>query len=153
MAKETSATQNLEQHRKTLTKARFDSHGVRKAAIALLLEIHREGRMSTVAEVLVALEAVDSHLAGSPHSLKSLSEKLEIPYTSVSRIVFSLTSEAEPGGILRLVPDKADRRRKHIEIDLDTFKRSGAQLRALEQAMVDYYGSSVTRLKKARSKS
>lgn len=152
MAKETSATQNLEQHRKTLSKARFDSHGVRKAAIALLLEIHREGRMSTVAEVLVALEAVDSHLAGSPHSLKSLSEKLEIPYTSVSRIVFSLTSEAEPGGILRLVPDKADRRRKHIEIDLDTFKRTGAQVRALEQAMVDYYGSSVTRLKKARSK-
>ncbi len=152
MAKETSATQNLEQHRKTLTKARFDSHGVRKAAIAMLLEIHREGRMSTLAEVLVALEAVDSHLAGSPHSLMSLSEKLEIPYTSVSRIVFSLTSEAEPGGILRLVPDKADRRRKHIEIDLDTFKRSGAQVRALEQAMVDYYGSSVTRLKKARSK-
>lgn len=151
MAKETSAAYSLEQHRKTMTKARFDSHGVRKAVIATLLEIHREGRMSTIAEVLVALEAVDSHLAGTPHSLKSLSEKLEIPYTSVSRIVFSLTSDAEPGGILRLVPDKEDRRRKHIEIDVDTFKRSGPQLRALEQAMIDYYGTSVGRLKKARN--
>lgn len=151
MAKESSMAQNLEQHRKTVSKARFDSHGVRKALIALLLEIHREGRMSTLAEVLVALEAMDSHLAGVPHSLKSLAEKLEIPYTSVSRIVFSLTSEAEPGGILRLVPDKVDRRRKHIEIDLETFKRSGSQLRAFEQAMIDYYGNSVTRLKKARA--
>ncbi len=150
MAKETATTQNLEQHRKSMSKARFDSHGVRKAAIALLLEIHKQGRMSTLAEVLVALEAVDSHLAGRPHSLKSLSEKLEIPYTSVSRIVFSLTSEAEPGGLLRLVPDKEDRRRKHIEIDVDTFKQSGRQLRAMEQAMAEYYGSSVTRLKKAR---
>lgn len=151
MAKETPTSQNLEQHHKAITKARFDSHGVRKAVIAFLLEVHKEGRMSTLAEVLVALEAVDSHLEGSPHSLKSLSEKLEIPYTSVSRIVFSLTSEAEPGGLLRLVPDKADRRRKHIEIDVETFKRSGPQLRALEQAMIEYYGNSVTKLKKARS--
>lgn len=150
MAKEAATTQNLEQHRKTMSKARFDSHGVRKAVIAFLLEVHREGRMSTLAEVLVALEAVDSHLAGEPHSLKSLSEKLEIPYTSVSRIVFSLTSDAEPGGILRLVPDKEDRRRKHIEIDVDTFKQNGPQLRALEQAMTDYYGTSVNRLKKVR---
>lgn len=151
MARETSTSQHLEQHRKSMTKARFDSHGVRKAVIAFLLEVHREGRMSTIAEVLVALEAVDSHLAGDPHSLKSLSDKLEIPYTSVSRIVFSLTSESEPGGILKLVPDKTDRRRKHIEIDVDTFKQTGPQLRALEQAMIDYYGSSVQRLKKGRS--
>lgn len=151
MAKETATSQNLEHYRKTITKARFDSHGVRKAVIALLLEMHREGRMSTLAEVLVALEAVDSHLAGRPHSLKSLSEKLEIPYTSVSRIVFSLTSDAEPGGILRLVPDKEDRRRKHIEIDVDTYKRGGPRLRALEQAMLDYYGNSVTKLRKSRS--
>ncbi len=150
MAKETTTTRKLEQHRKALTKARFDSNGVRKAVIAYLLEVHKEGRMGTLAEVLIALEALDSHLAGSPHSLKSLSEKLDIPYTSVSRIVFSLTSEAEPGGPLRLVPDKKDRRRKHIEIDVDTFRQSGPQLRALEQAMVDYYGSSVTRLKAAR---
>lgn len=151
MARETSTSQHLEQHRKSMTKARFDSHGVRKAVIAFLLEVHREGRMSTIAEVLVALEAVDSHLAGDPHSLKSLSDKLEIPYTSVSRIVFSLTSESEPGGILKLVPDRTDRRRKHIEIDVDTFKQTGPQLRALEQAMIDYYGSSVQRLRKGRS--
>jgi hypothetical protein len=103
-----------------------------------------------LAEVLVALEVIDAAISGKPHSMKSLAEKLDIPYTSVSRIVFSLTSEAAPGGILRLVPDTEDRRRKHIEIDFDVFKQSSPYLRALEKAMVDYYGNSVYKLKAAK---
>jgi hypothetical protein len=58
-----------------------------------------------------------------------------------------LTSEAAPGGILRLVPDTKDRRRKHIEVDQDTFRQSGSHIRALEKAMLDYYGTSVQKLK------
>jgi hypothetical protein len=69
----------------------------------------------------------------------------------VSRIVFSLTSESEPGGILKLVPDTKDRRRKHIEVDLDTFRKSGGYIRALEKAMIDYYGNSVEKLKKKKA--
>mgnify|MGYP003422723117 CR=1 FL=1 len=51
--------------------------------------------------------------------MKSLSSKLGIPYTSVSRIVYLLTSEASPGGVLKLVPDSKDRRRKNIELDAE----------------------------------
>ena len=97
-----------------------------------------------MAEVLIALEEViDSNLEGKPHSMKSLSSKLSIPYTSVSRIVYSLTAEAQPGGVLKLVPDSKDRRRKHIELDADALKRMGSHVRALEKAMIDYYGASV----------
>jgi hypothetical protein len=53
--------------------------------------------------------------------------------------------------VLRLIPDTKDRRRKHIELDFDAFKRSTPQIRALEKAMVDYYGSSVYKLKKDKT--
>jgi len=136
------------QLRPTIAKDHFDSNGARKAAIALLTAIHKSGRYGTMAEVLIALEVIDSNLEGRPHSMKSLSSKLGIPYTSVSRIVYLLTSEASPGGVLKLVPDSKDRRRKNIELDAEAFKRTSSQVRALEKAMIDYYGSSVYKLKK-----
>jgi hypothetical protein len=134
--------------RPTVAKERFDSNGARKAAIALLTAIHKTGRHGTMAEVLIALEVIDSNLDGRPHSMKSLSSKLGIPYTSVSRIVYSLTSEASPGGVLKLVPDGKDRRRKNIELDGEAMKRTSSQVRALEKAMLDYYGNTVYKLKK-----
>lgn len=134
--------------RPTVAKERFDSNGARKAAIALLTAIYKTGRHGTMAEVLIALEVIDSNLEGRPHSMKSLSSKLGIPYTSVSRIVYSLTAEAQPGGVLKLVPDSKDRRRKHIELDVEALKRMSSHVRALEKAMIDYYGSTVYKLKK-----
>jgi hypothetical protein len=142
-----SAAQSSRQS--TSSKERFDSNGARKAAIALLTAIYKTGRHGTIAEVLIALEVIDSNMDGHPHSMKSLSTKLGIPYTSVSRIVYSLTSEAQPGGVLKLVPDGKDRRRKHIELDPDAFKRSTPQIRALEKAMIEYYGASVYKLKRS----
>jgi hypothetical protein len=128
----------------------FDSDGVRKAVIALLKEIHRNRRHHTIVDVLIAYEVIDSHLEGRPHSMKSLARKLDIPYTSVSRIVYSLTSDAAPGGILKLVTDTKDRRRKHIQIDVDGMRNGGSQLGVLEEAMIDYYGSSVQKLRRQR---
>ena len=142
------STTTIQQLRPTVAKERFDSNGARKAAIALLTAIYKTGRHGTMAEVLIALEVIDSNLEGRPHSMKSLSSKLGIPYTSVSRIVYSLTSEASPGGVLKLVPDGKDRRRKNIELDGEAFKRTSSHVRALEKAMLDYYGSSVYKLKK-----
>lgn len=142
---------SIQQQRRALSHGRFDSNGVRKAVISLLQGVHDSGRHGTIAEVLVAMEVIDALLEGMPHSMKSLSEKLNIPYTSVSRIVFSLTSEAEPGGILKLVPDTGDRRRKHIEVDLETLKEGGSFVRALEKAMIDYYGPSVEKLRKKKA--
>jgi DNA-binding MarR family transcriptional regulator len=148
LGRETSVT--TPQTRPTTARERFDSNGVRKAAIAFLSALYKTGRHTTIAEVLIALEVIDSNLDGRPHSMKSLSTKLGIPYTSVSRIVYSLTSEAQPGGVLKLVPDGKDRRRKHIELDPDALRRSGSQTRALEKAMLDYYGGSVYKLKRDR---
>jgi hypothetical protein len=142
---------SVSQLRPTVSRDRFDSNGARKAAISMLTAIYKTGRHGTLAEVLIALEVIDSNLDGRPHSMKSLSSKLGIPYTSVSRIVYSLTSEAQPGGLLKLVPDGKDRRRKHIELDPEAFKRSGSQVRALEKAMIDYYGSSVYKLKREKA--
>ncbi|HEX6995602.1 MAG TPA: hypothetical protein VF339_15825 [Gammaproteobacteria bacterium] len=150
MTRENVSVGGSTQARRASAKQLFDSNGVRKAAIALLTVFHKSGRHGTLAEVLVAMEVIDAAIDGKPHSMKSLSQKLGIPYTSVSRIVFSLTSEAAPGGILKLVPDTKDRRRKHIEIDFDIFKQSSPHLRAMEKAMVDYYGNSVFKLKKAK---
>ena len=150
MTRENVSVGGSTQARRSSSKQLFDSNGVRKAAIALLTAFHKSGRHGTLAEVLVAMEVIDAAIDGKPHSMKSLSQKLGIPYTSVSRIVFSLTSEAAPGGILKLVPDTKDRRRKHIEVDFDIFKQSSPHLRAMEKAMVDYYGNSVFKLKKAK---
>src|SRR5690606_13733813 len=104
-------------------RSSFDSTGVRRAAIGLLTAMHKSGRHGTIPEALIALEVVDAYLDGRPHTMRSLSTKLGIPYTSVSRIVYSLTSDAQPGGLLRLASDTHDRRRKRIELDPDVFKR------------------------------
>jgi hypothetical protein len=132
-------------------KLRFDSTGVRKAAIGLLAAMYKSGRHGTIPEALIALEVVDSYTEGRPHTMRSLSTKLGIPYTSVSRIVYSLTSEAQPNGLLRLASDTRDRRRKRIELDPEVFKRIAPQTRALERAMADYYGASVLKLKKKKT--
>jgi hypothetical protein len=73
--------------------------------------------------------------------MKSLAEKLNIPYTSVSRIVYSLSSDASPGGILKLVPDTKDRRRKHIDVNFDVLRNSGTYGSILDKIVPDYYGN------------
>ena len=141
-------TKTLHKTRGVVTKARLDSHGVRKAAIALLTALYRSGRHVTLAEALVALEVMDAHLEGEPHTLRSLSDKLGMPYSSVSRVVFGLTSKTAPDGILKLEPHPTGRRRKIIGVDNRVFEKYAAQhLRPMEQAMLDYYGQSVYKLK------
>ena len=39
----------------------------------------------------------------------------------------------------------------HIELDVDALKRMGSHVRALEKAMIDYYGSSVYKLRKDKA--
>ena len=134
--------------RQKAVKQLADSGGAGAQKCEALAGLVRDPAPDVRDEVLIALEVIDSNLEGRPHSMKSLSSKLGIPYTSVSRIVYSLTAEAQPGGVLKLVPDSKDRRRKHIELDADALKRMGSHVRALEKAMIDYYGSSVYKLKK-----
>jgi hypothetical protein len=77
-----------------------------------------------------------------------LSSRLGIPYVGVAHRLPLL--QAQPGGVFSSRTAQ-DRRRKHIELDLEAFKRSAPQIRALEKAMIDYYGSSVFKLKKDKT--
>ena len=135
--------------RPKLAGAKFDINGVRKATIAMLASAYKSGRFRTLADILIAMEVVDADLDGQPHSMRSLSKKLAIPYTSVSRIVFGLTAEGGEGvGILTLNSHGEDRRRKVIGVDPAAFKLFGkGPDQAAERAMVGYYGQTVRSLK------
>jgi hypothetical protein len=138
--------------RPTAANSKFDVNGVRKASIALLTSAYDSGRFRTLADILIALEVIDADADGNPHTMRSLSETLDIPYTSVSRIVFGLTAEAAEGpGILTLDAHPEDRRRKVIGVDPGAYKLFGkGPDKAAERAMVDYYGASVKALKPKR---
>lgn len=132
--------------------AKFDINGVRRATIATLASAYKTGRFRTLADILIAMEVIDADLEGQPHSMRSLSEKLDIPYTSVSRIVFGLTAEAGEGvGILTLNSHSEDRRRKVIGVDPAAYKLFGkGPDQAAENAMIQYYGASAKSLKAKR---
>ena len=129
--------------------AKFDINGVRKATIATLAAAYKSGRFRTLADILIAMEVIDADLDGQPHSMRSLSEKLDIPYTSVSRIVFGLTSEGGEGpGILTLNAHAEDRRRKVIGVDPAAYRLFGkGPDQEAEAAMIGYYGQTVKNLK------
>ena len=135
--------------RPSVSGTKFDTNGVRKAAIAMLASAYRSERFRTLADILIAMEVIDADLDGQPHSMRSLSEKLDIPYTSVSRIVFGLTAEGGEGpGILTLSSHPDDRRRKVIGVDSEAFKLFGkGPHQAAESTMLEYYGQSVKSLK------
>jgi hypothetical protein len=132
-----------------ISGAKFDINGVRKATIATLASAYKSGRFRTLADILIAMEVIDADLEGQPHSMRSLSEKLDIPYTSVSRIVFGLTAEGGEGaGILTLNGHSEDRRRKVIGVDPAAYKLFGkGPDQKAEAAMIEYYGQSVKSLK------
>lgn len=117
---------------------RFKSVELRKRIISFLMALHGTGRSGSLSEVLIALEVIDAQLAGTPHTLRSLAAKLDIPYTSVSRIVYSLTKEASPEGILDLVQDTADRRRKHIDVDFDALQRVSAYGVLVDESLIEH---------------
>ena len=115
----------------------------------MLASAYKSGRFRTLADILIAMEVIDADLDGQPHSMRSLSKKLGIPYTSVSRIVFGLTEEGGEGvGILTLSSHGEDRRRKIIGVDPAAFRLfSKGPDQAAERAMIDYYGQTVRNLK------
>jgi DNA-binding MarR family transcriptional regulator len=142
-------TTTTRRRRPNVSGAKFDTNGVRKATIAMLSSAYQSGRFRTLADILIAMEVMDADLDGHPHSMRSLAEKLEIPYTSVSRIVFGLTAEGgEDPGILTLSSHPEDRRRKVIGVDPAAYRLFGkGPHQAAERAMVEYYGKTVRSLK------
>jgi DNA-binding MarR family transcriptional regulator len=125
----------------------FDAEGVRKALLAALEVLYEDFPHITLAQYLVALEVLVAEAEGQPHTLVSLVRKLKMPYSTASRVVWSLTKEGGDVGIIMYQRHPTDRRKKYLVID-----PSGPDPtvpRVLTRTMIDYYGDSVYKLKRA----
>lgn len=127
----------------------FDGEGVRRAMLAALEAIYENFPHITLAQYLVALEVLVAETDGHPHTLVSLVKKLNMPFSTASRVVWSLTSEGGKVGIVKYERHPTDRRMKYLVIDPSGY--SNTVPRALNRAMIDYYGDSVHKLKRATS--
>jgi DNA-binding MarR family transcriptional regulator len=125
----------------------FDAEGVRRAMLAALECIYENFPHITLAQYLVALEILVAEMDGKPHTLVSLVKKLNMPFSTASRVVWSLTAEGGNVGIVKYEPHPTDRRMKYLVIDPQGLTSDVP--RALNRAMLDYYGDSVHKLKRA----
>ncbi len=101
----------------------------------------------TLAQYLVALEVLVAETDGQPHTLVSLVKKLNMPFSTASRVVWSLTREGGNVGVIKYERHPTDRRMKYLVIDKEN--KNNCVPKALNRAMVDYYGETVQKLKRA----
>jgi DNA-binding MarR family transcriptional regulator len=125
----------------------FDGEGVRRAMLAALTSIYESSPHVTLPQFLVALEVLVAERDGDPHTLVSLVKKLNMPFSTASRVVWSLTKEGGDLGIVRYEQHPTDRRKKYLVMDPANSDRD--MPRAMTQAMIDYYGDSVRKLQRA----
>ena len=95
----------------------FDAEGVRRAMLAALECIYENFPHITLAQYLVALEILVAESDGKPHTLVSLVKKLNMPFSTASRVVWSLTAEGGNVGIVKYEPHPTDRRMKYLVTD------------------------------------
>jgi DNA-binding MarR family transcriptional regulator len=126
----------------------FDAEGVRRAMLAALECIYENYPHITLAQYLVALEVLVAEADGEPHTLVSLVKKLNMPFSTASRVVWSLTREGGNIGVIKYERHPTDRRMKFLVIDKEN--KNNCVPRALNRAMVDYYGESVQKLKRVQ---
>lgn len=127
----------------------FDGEGVRRAMLAALECVYESFPHITLPQFLVSLEILVAEKDGHPHTLVSLVKKLNMPFSTASRVVWSLTKEGGDIGVVMYEPHPSDRRKKYLVIDPNGIDREVP--RALMRAMVAYYGDSVHKLKRAPS--
>jgi hypothetical protein len=125
----------------------FDGEGVRRALLAALTCVYENSPHVTLPQFLVALEVLVAERDGHPHTLVSLVKKLNMPFSTASRVVWSLTKEGGDIGIVQYEQHPTDRRKKYLVMDPDNLNRD--MPRAMTQAMIDYYGDSVKKLQRA----
>lgn len=125
----------------------FDGEGVRRALLAALETVYENFPHITLPQFLVSLEVLVAENDGNPHTLVSLVKKLNMPFSTASRVVWSLTKEGGDVGVIKYERHPTDRRKKYLVIDPNGLDR--AVPRALAKAMVAYYGDSVQKLKRS----
>lgn len=127
--------------------ADFDGEGIQRALLAALGNVYQNSPHFTLPQFLVAMEIMMAERDGEPHTLVSLVRKLDMPFSTASRVVWSLTDGGGDAGIVKYVPHPSDRRKKLLGIASSNFEKSFPK--AMSKALVDYYGDSVKRLKRA----
>jgi len=127
--------------------AAFDDEGVRLAILAALEAVYESFPHITLPQYLITLEVRKAERDGAPHTLASLVKKLKMPFSTASRVVWSLTEEGGDIGVIRYLSHPTDRRKKQLSINQRNF--SAAMPPAVARAMLDYYGDSVRSLKRA----
>lgn len=149
MAARTKKVARSKRQLRTDINREFDGEGVRKALLAALEVLYEDFPHITLAQYLVALEVLVAEADGNPHTLVSLVRKLKMPYSTASRVVWSLTKEGGDVGIIMYQRHPTDRRKKYLVID--PTGPDPTVPRVLTRAMIDYYGDSVYKLKRVAS--
>jgi DNA-binding MarR family transcriptional regulator len=126
-------------------EAGFDDEGVRLALLAALEAVYECFPHITLPQYLIALEVRKAQRDGTPHTLASIVKKLKMPFSTASRVVWSLTEEGGDIGIIRYLSHPTDRRKKLLVIN-ERNEPNEVQ-RAITRAMNEYYGDSVRSLK------
>jgi len=125
----------------------FDDEGVRLAILAALECVYECFPHITLPQYLIALEVRKAERDGVPHTLASLVKKLKMPFSTASRVVWSLTEEGGDIGVIRYQSHPTDRRKKQLIINPKNLPNEVPV--AVIRAMLDYYGESVRQLKRA----
>ena len=123
----------------------FDDEGVRLAMLAALEAVYELFPHITLPQYLVSLEGRKAERDGSPHTLASIVKKLKMPFSTASRVVWSLTEEGGDIGIIRYLNHPTDRRKKLLVIN--ERNEPNEIPRAISRAMLAYYGDAVTQLR------
>lgn len=127
----------------------FDDEGVRMAILAALECMYECFPHITLPQYLIALEVRKSERDGVPHTLASLVKKLRMPFSTASRVVWSLTEEGGSIGVIRYQSHPTDRRKKQLVINQKNLPVEVPQ--AVTRAMLEYYGDTVRQLKRTQA--
>ena len=127
----------------------FDGEGVHRALLAALEYVYEHFPQVTLPQFLVSLEVMIAEKDGNPHTLVTLVKKLNMPFSTASRVVWSLTKEGGDVGVIKYERHPTDRRKKYLIVDPNVLDSEVP--RALLQAMVAYYGESVYGLHRSAS--
>ena len=123
----------------------FDDEGVRLAILAALEAVYECFPHITLPQYLITLEVRKAERDGSPHTLASIVKKLKMPFSTASRVVWSLTEEGGDIGIIKYLNHPTDRRKKLLVIN--ERNEPNEIPRAITRAMLDYYGEGVKQLR------
>ena len=123
----------------------FDDEGVRLAVLAALEAVYECFPHITLPQYLITLEVRKAERDGNPHTLASIVKKLKMPFSTASRVVWSLTEEGGDIGIIKYLNHPTDRRKKLLVIN--ERNEPNEIPRAITRAMLDYYGDAVKQLR------